>query len=159
MARHTTSVIIFLALLLSAACGGEPAQSGSRPDDLVLTLLEQHGSGESGKATLTPLGEQTKIVLELRDRSASPVAQPQPAHIHRGSCAKLDPRPAYGLADVKEGASTSTVAVPLSKLRSGGFAINVHESAAEIETYVACGNLADARPRIVDPIGHDRIEE
>ena len=57
-------------------------------------------------------------------------SETQPAHIHKGSCAKLDPTPAYALADVKDGASTSTVDVKLDDLRHGAFAINVHESAA-----------------------------
>jgi hypothetical protein len=76
-----------------------------------------------------------------------------------GSCAELEPRPAYRLAAVADGKSTSTVAATLSDLRAGSFAVDVHESAADLQTHVACGELADARPRIVDPLGHDRIEE
>jgi hypothetical protein len=160
---RTRLAIAVLALLLSAGCGGSGGGGGGEPaptsnaGDLILTLSERSGSGESGEATFAPLGKRTKIVLKLEDRSASPVAQPQPAHIHRGSCAKLDPSPAYGLAAVEDGTSTSTVAVPLSTLRGSPFAVDVHESAAQIDTHVACGDLEDAR--LVDPLGHNRIDE
>ena len=149
--------------MLSAGCGGSGGSAGSPdegggPEEFVLTLLDQ-SSGVSGTATLTPLGKRTKVTLELEVRSAGPVSQPKPAHIHEGSCAKLDPKPTYGLGDVRSGKSTTTVSARLSDLRYGSFAVNVHESAAQLETHVACGNLTDARPRIVDPIGHDRIDE
>ena len=159
MARTTKAAVTLCLLLFSAGCGGTATSEAVTGEELVLTLSERSGSGESGKATFTPLGEHTKVVLELGDRSAGPVARPEPAHIHRGSCTRLDRRAAYGLAAVEDGKSTSTVSVPLSKLRSGAFAIDVHESAEQVERHVACGNLVDARPRIVDPLGHDRIEE
>jgi len=157
MARTTKAAITLFLLLLSAGCGGTATSEAVTGEELVLTLSERSGSGESGKATFTPLGEHTKVVLELGDRSAGQRAQP--AHIHRGSCTSLDHRAAYSLAAVEDGTSTSTLSVPLSKLRSGAFAIDAHESAGQIDRHVACGNLVDARPRIVDPLGHDRIEE
>jgi len=81
-----------------------------------------------------------------------------PAHIHVGTCDNLDPNPTYPLTDVTlppnaAGAATgdaaaipversdTTVDAALDKLQSGGYAINVHKSAADIGTYIACGNL------------------
>ena len=95
-------------------------------------------SGESGTATLTAEGDKTKVVIDLQGNSSA-----QPAHIHKGSCADLDAAPEYALADVRGGTSTSTVDAKLDDLRDGAFAINVHMSAAEIETYVACGNVGE----------------
>jgi hypothetical protein len=156
VARRTTCAAVLL--VLAAGCGGAATSDESgAPEDFVLKLFDQ-SSGESGTATLTPLGNRTKVTLEI-ERSASPVSRPRPAHIHKGSCAKLDPTPAYGLGNVQDGTSTTTVSASIPDLRYGSFAIDVHESAAQRETYVACGNLPDARPRIVDPIGHDRIDE
>ncbi|HEX9351518.1 MAG TPA: hypothetical protein VF877_09630 [Gaiellaceae bacterium] len=112
---------------------------------MTVTLSEQNGSGESGKATLTAEGARTKVVLNLQGKSATAAAAPQPAHIHRGSCNKLDPTPAYGLTDAKRGTSTSTVDAKLDDLRKGSYAINLHKSAADIKTYVACGDIGKGK--------------
>jgi hypothetical protein len=150
--------IAVLLVLLGAGCGGSSTSSeggGPSASELVVTLDEQNGSAESGTATLTAVGDQTKVVLDLQSRSATPVARRQPAHIHKGSCEKLDPTPAYGLNDVSAGRSTSTVDVKLSDLRNGAFAINVHESAQKIERYVACGVVGAGDGENSDPPGYD----
>ena len=36
----------------------------------------------------------------------------------------------------------TTVDATLEDLRSGGYAINIHQSAEDIGTYIACGNLS-----------------
>src|SRR5439155_14233375 len=122
--------------LLVAGCGS----SGAARIETKIRLAAQNGSGESGTATLTKVDDRTKVVIELRNSSAGAIAQAQPAHIHMGSCAKLDPTPAYALADVQAGKSTTTVPISLSDLETGAYAINVHKSAAQLKTYVACGN-------------------
>lgn len=45
------------------------------------------------------------------------------------------------LKDVVVGKSTTVVDEPLGELVNGTVAINVHESAGNLKTYVACGNL------------------
>ena len=82
-----------------------------------------------------------------------------PAHIHLGTCDALDPNPTFPLTDVAlapaasgdetDGAtaipverSVTTVDATLEDLRSGGYAINIHQSAEDIGTYIACGNLS-----------------
>jgi hypothetical protein len=42
---------------------------------------------------------------------------------------------------VVNGSSVTIVKVPLTDLLGGRYAINVHKSAAEVSTYVACGDL------------------
>ena len=71
----------------------------------------------------------------------TPKGVAQPAHIHEGSCAKLDPKPKYGLSNVTDGKSSTTVPVSLDTLTKGGLAINVHKSAEDLKTYVACGDI------------------
>jgi hypothetical protein len=146
--------IACLVLLACAGCGGDSssASESAGSDDVFVMLGEQNGSGESGTATLTPLGDRTKIVLELK----SPVAPRQPAHIHEGSCEKLVAKPAYGLSDVESGTSTSVVNAKLSDLRRGSFAINVPESASAGGTSVACGEIGTGRTMDYDPLGHDK---
>jgi hypothetical protein len=143
MIRTGTCVVAGVALLLASGCGSG-SKSGSAKE-MTVTLSEQNGSGESGKATLTAEGDRTKVVLNLQSKSATASATRQPAHIHRGSCDKLDPTPAYGLTDVKGGKSTSTVDAKLDDLRKGSYAINVHKSAADIKTYVACGDIGKGK--------------
>jgi plastocyanin len=92
---------------------------------------------------------------------ATSAGEAHPAHIHRGSCDKLDPQPAYPLTDVTLPAmatpaatggataipverSRTVVDVTLDELQTGGYAINVHKSAQDIDTYIACGNLNGA---------------
>jgi hypothetical protein len=55
-------------------------------------LAPQNDSGESGTASLTKQGDtQTKVVLSV---AGAPAGVSQPVHIHKGTCAKLDPNPA-----------------------------------------------------------------
>jgi hypothetical protein len=115
-------------------------------------LAAENGSGESGTATLTPLGERTRVTVDLNGAAASQ----QPAHIHKGSCEELDATPAYGLSNVRAGTSTSIVDANLSDLRRGSFAINVHESASALGTYVACGEIGSGRTMDYDPLGHNK---
>lgn len=144
--------LVGIALLLLAGCGGSSSVSDSSGNEVFVMLAAQNGSRESGTATLTPLGDRTKVVLELK----SPVAPTQPAHIHEGSCDELDPSPAYGLSDVESGTSTSVVKAKLSDLRRGSYVINVHESASAAGNYVACGEVGTGRTMDYDPLGHDK---
>ena len=131
----------WVALLAAAAlgvagCGGDEGEAGSS-QRVTVELAEQNDSGESGTATLTAEGDATKVAIDLGQGTS----EPQPAHVHPGSCADLDPQPEHGLSDVVNGSSETTIPVELSHLTAGTFAINVHKSAAEAQTYVACGDI------------------
>lgn len=104
----------------------------------VFALSAQNGSGEAGTVTLTPLGDKTRVEVAL---AHAPEGVAQPAHIHAGPCATLDPKPKYPLASVVDGVSTTVVNVPMDSLVNSGLAVNVHESVANITHYVACGDL------------------
>jgi len=82
-----------------------------------------------------------------------------PAHIHLGTCDALDPAPTFPLTDVAHAPAASAddsgdaTAIPVERsettvdatvedLRTGGYAINIHQSAEDIGTYIACGNLS-----------------
>jgi Cu/Zn superoxide dismutase len=113
-------------------------------DDMSATKTEafkivaQNGSGESGTVTLKADGDDaTTVTVALKGAPASA----QPAHIHPGTCAKLDPAPKFPLTNVVDGKSTTTVKEPIAKLTAGGFAVNVHKSTDDLKDYVACGDL------------------
>jgi plastocyanin len=81
-----------------------------------------------------------------------PVATAHPSHVHAGTCAALDPNPAYPLADVAPVSpdaaadavetGTTTIEPTLDDLLATPYAINVHASAGDIATYIACGDIA-----------------
>ena len=105
-----------------------------------MPLVTQNDSGQEGEATLSEVSsDTTRVVLEVEN----PPGDPQPAHIHRGSCENLDPEPAYGLENVVEGKSTTEVNVAIEDLVGKGFAVNVHKSADEAQVYVACGDIEE----------------
>ena len=119
-----------------AFVGTSAALAQDKP--VTVNLSAQNASGESGTATLTPQGDKTQVVIKL---TGAPSGTPQPAHIHDGSCAKLDPKPRVPLQNVVDGGSTTTLDMKLGDIMSKGGAINVHKSAADVKTYVACGDM------------------
>lgn len=104
----------------------------------VYAMAAQNGSNEIGTVTLTPLGNKTRVTIAL---AHAPEGLAQPAHIHEGPCAKLNPKPKYPLASVVDGVSTTVVDVTMDSLTTGGLAVNVHESAANLGKYISCGDL------------------
>jgi plastocyanin len=123
------------------------------------------------RVTLLPLTLACIVALGLAMIAAGPGAAQEegaeaghPAHIHDGTCAELG-EVVYALSDVGPGTvrngevstggqvvgqtedifpvdvSSTTVDVPLSKITDGTYAVNVHESAENIQNYIACGNI------------------
>lgn len=124
-------------LLVTALLLGLPACGGGDEAGLELRLAEQNGSGQSGSATLTPTGEgRTTIVIEL----ASAPAEPQPAHVHDGTCDDIGDVVAP-LESLVEGASETTVPLPLEELRRGDLIVHAHKSEAELDVSVACAPI------------------
>jgi hypothetical protein len=127
----------FAGVLLAAAivvCGVSVARAQG---PVTVKLEPQGGSGESGTATLTKVGDkQTKVSISV---SGGPAAA-QPTHIHKGTCANLDPKPAFPLSPVTGGKSETTVNASLDDLEKG-YAINGHKSAQDLKTYVFCGDI------------------
>ena len=131
-------VLLGVLVFLAAGCGGDDDEgAASGEGSVTIQLSEQSGSGESGTATLTAEGDKTKVVVDISNGPSTA----QPAHIHEGSCADLNPQPEYALQNVVNGMSTSTVNASLEDLKDEAYAINVHKSAADLQTYVSCGDI------------------
>ncbi|HYK52886.1 MAG TPA: hypothetical protein VEV38_05095 [Candidatus Eremiobacteraceae bacterium] len=148
--KRSTIAIVLLALAfvaaprlesLAAPTSSSSASAQQAANTLIVPLAAQNGSNQTGSATLTAAGQKTNVVIALNGATPDAV---EPAHVHQGTCAKLNPKPAYPLSSVTGGSSTTTLNVPLSSLETGGFAINVHESMTNISKYVACGNIPAA---------------
>src|SRR5947209_19661631 len=94
--RHWTIAIgCGLALALLAATTVAAAQEQAT----TLQLVQQNNSGISGTATFTPSGGGVRVDLKVNGAGAGP----QPAHIHEGTCAQLNPTPQFTLAPVTNG--------------------------------------------------------
>lgn len=129
----------FASVLLGSALLVGIASRAPAADSMTVKLAPENSSGESGTATLTPVGKQTKVVLSI---TGQPAGVTQPVHIHKGPCDKLNPKPAFPLSPVVNGKSETTVKASLDTLTHGTYAINGHKSVKEIKTYVFCGNIA-----------------
>ena len=101
---------------------------------------------------LAPAGVLAQDEMSGDDMMGSMV--PHPAHIHEGLC----PEPGavvaplsdvtvagndlQGVADqIHVDVSVSTVELPLDAILGADHAINVHQSATDMGTYIACGNI------------------
>lgn len=137
---------LFLAIAFAFSCSlpalaGMPQRSMMIVPPVTVQLDAQNGSGETGTATLEQHGSDVVVTVKMND-SASPT---QPIHIHPGTCAQLNPKPRFPLTNLKDGSSTTTLPnVNLRELQNGNFAINVHKSADDVATYVACGDIPKA---------------
>src|SRR5437660_9588218 len=138
MKRQLLVSVIALATATGVALAQDAKKEGKKSAKSVSVKLNaQNKSGESGTAKLTPQGaDKTRVEISLK---GGPKGTAQPAHIHQGSCAKLDPKPKYGLENVVDGKSSTVVPQGIDSVR--GMAINVHKSADDLKTYVACGDI------------------
>jgi Cu/Zn superoxide dismutase len=106
--------------------------------EVKVPLKAQSNSGESGTATLSDAGTgKTMVMITVTGAPATA----QPMHIHKGTCAKLDPKPAYPLPSLTNGKSEATVNASMADLQKEPHAINGHKSAQEASVYVFCGEI------------------
>lgn len=129
--------VLALALALLAGFGGTSIVA-AQGQSVTLQLGSQNNSGVTGTATLTEIGGG-KLRVEIRANGAGP--GPQPAHIHDGNCAQLDPAPKFALANVVNGMSTTEVDGSLADLTSSPHAIHMHKSPDELPVYLACADI------------------
>jgi hypothetical protein len=141
-------VVAGLLLLLAAL----PSTVAAQAQNLTLTMNAQNNSGISGTATFSDVGGgKTRVMIQVSGAGAGP----QPAHIHPGSCAQLDPTPAYTLTSVSNGASTTDVDASLQQLLDGRYAVHMHKSQDELTVYVACADIVQTgRPGALPNTGN-----
>ena len=126
--------------LLAAGCGGggpERGQGGGGSSDIVVELVEQNSSGQAGTATLAIEGDTTGITIELIAATGG-VGDSLPTHVHKGTCADLDPEAAFTLPDTFDGISGDTIDVPYEELK-GQYSIDVHAMGGG--DLVSCGEI------------------
>lgn len=117
------------------AFGGAAGAAAGRTQ---IHLAPLNASGETGTATLVQRPDGSLLVSVLTRDGGS---DPQPVHIHEGTCDSSG-AVAYKLQTAVGGKSETTLkGVKLSDLTSSAHVINVHKSAKEMGTYVACGRI------------------
>ena len=82
---------------------------------------------------------QTQVFIKVNP--APQGDDPQPVHIHFGSCGANLGAVDVSLNDIVAGESVTLANASLSSLRSGSRVINVHRSYDEISIYTACGGI------------------
>jgi hypothetical protein len=149
------TVVLGGAVLLSA-CGGH------RPVEID---PQQQSAGSRWNATLaTPAALRGAVNLRgrgwwaseqgnaSRSRAQVDIANAVPGgdhpwHVHQGQCGSngpiVGPATSYRSLEVKgDGKATATADLPVAMPTSGQYYINVHASANNMATIIACGNLA-----------------
>jgi hypothetical protein len=112
------------------------AMSGSV---MNINMGAMNGSKQDGSASITNKGKGVEVVVKLNNE---PKGASEPSHIHQGTCKKINPAPWKPLKNVVDGTATTMVpGVTVAELKKGTYAINVHKSAADLKTYVSCGDL------------------
>jgi hypothetical protein len=136
------ATIVALFLLLDQCSGGNQTSQTTNTNAVTAILNAQNNSGEVGTVNLSAAADnQTTVLINV---TGMPASASQPAHIHQGSCAHLDPAPKYALNPVVNGTSSTTVNASLSELTAGNYAVNIHQSAEKANVYVSCADLSNA---------------
>lgn len=152
------TLLTFAALATIAACNPfanhqnvgqiDPDNSGAatRWNATLSTPSAMTGAVDlHGTASLASHGEG-KSVATVTISNAAPSGS-HPWHVYEGKCGDsavvVGSATAYPMLNVnQQGTATSTATLPLELPTSGAYYVAVNASAANMETIVACGNLA-----------------
>lgn len=137
--------------------GGTGSQSGDGTggaqmgeDMATLPLPGLDDNGVTGILSLTKLDdERTDVIIQL---SGDAITGDHIAHLHFGTCDNLQDEGTIDLMNVDAtGLSETTVDVPFEDLLSNGYAVNVHESETNYDTWLTCAEFSDATVGAVVP--------
>jgi hypothetical protein len=120
------------------ASGAAMAATPEAAREVTVPLGELNGSGISGEALLTETDAGTHVALKVDGPTAD-----TPVHIHFGRCEALGEIAAPLTNIDASGRSDTDVPLTLDEMTSGEYAINAHESVANIANYVACGVIGE----------------
>jgi hypothetical protein len=136
-----TAVVLGCFLIV---LGALPATVGAQDQSMTVNMSAQNNSGINGTATFTDLGGgMTRVEVQVTGAGAGP----EPSHIHPGSCAQLDPTPAFTLTNITNGTSTTDIQATIQQLTSQPYAVHMHKSLDELTTYVSCGDIVQSQNR------------
>ena len=152
--RHLVGLTL-LSFALTSCGGGKPVEINpdaqnvaSRWNAVLTSPAELAGVADirgQGWVAADPKN-QAQILAHVSISNAVPKAV-HPWHVHRGECGSdqgvAGPADAYPPLKVKDdGRAEATANLATALPRTGRFFVNVHASAKNMSTIVACGNLA-----------------
>ena len=151
-----SAACLILAALAASSCGGRQAVEidpstqpiGNRWNGTIASppelggVVEFRGSAWMGPHEKNP--DRTQAHIDITNAVPGGV---HPWHVHRGRCGAdqgiFGPAEAYKPLKIEgNGRASSTAELPTPSPRTGQFFVNVHASARNMATIVACGNLA-----------------
>lgn len=152
---RTAPILGLAALLAASAC----VQRTTETDFGELQMLRWSGTLSrpaaadsmtvppriAGSATLAPATNPTQSTATVMVANAEPGAK-HPWHIHAGTCGSgggiVGPPDSYTPITIgTNGRGEISVTLPFSTPTQGQFYVNVHKSATDLKTIVACGPL------------------
>jgi hypothetical protein len=155
MKAHTV-VCLSLTAVAMIACGGRRSVEinsntqpvASRWNGVLATPPELAGIVQvRGQGWMGPdPKELDKTQAHVDISNAVPGGQ-HPWHVHRGQCGSdkgiFGPADAYPPLKIEgDGRASATASLPVPYPKTGEYFVNVHASAKNMSTTVACGNLA-----------------
>lgn len=127
---------LYLLLIVALALGLSSVAFAADGDELTIDLMELNDSGITGAAAFVEEGGNVGVGVALTGSTGV-----HPGHIHSGTCDDLG-AVVYPLTNVEGGISSTLVeGVTIEDLLAEPHAVNLHMSAQDIETYVACGDI------------------
>lgn len=148
---------LILSVFAAASCGGgrqaveinpNSQPIGPRWNGTLSTPASLAGALQIGGRSWMGADEknsgETQAHVEIANAAPGGV---HPWHIHRGRCGAdqgiVGPTDSYKPLKVSnDGRATGKASLPMALPRTGEFYVNVHASASNMGTAVACGNLA-----------------
>ena len=149
-----TRTLLALALVGLAACSAREDEDDDDIDfqatDWSAQLSSRAGTTVTGSATSRSVGlgggsGSSTASVEIRGAVAG---ADHPWHVHSGTCATGGPIVGeandYPMLEVEpDGTADATAAIGAGMSEEGSYHVNVHRSAADMGTIVACGDLRD----------------
>ncbi len=130
---------LYLLLVVAMALSLSAVAFADEGDMATMEISGKEGyEGISGTATFTDMGDDTtKVVVEL---TGTPAGGNHPAHLHDGTDCAMNEPVVHPLENVVDGMSTTMVEASFDHLVEANYYLNVHLSAEEVSTVIACGD-------------------
>ena len=140
-----------LSLFLAVGALATTTAIASAQTPLTLQFGPGRDATQPGTVTITPMGNQTRVVIDMTPAGAS-----QPAHIHTGSCPGVG-AVVFPLTNVANGKSETIVNASWDTIQASQHSINTHRSPTEIAIYTACVNLPVRAAAAAAPAGATQL--
>jgi hypothetical protein len=134
---------MFLPVAAIAIAANSITANGAAPASETIAMHGLNGTAQNGTATITDHGGTVIVTVDIANEPAS---ASEPSHVHFGKCPTIKAIPAYKVGPILSGKAKSSVPLSWATINSGKYVIMVHKSAADMGTYVSCGNIISSGP-------------